>query len=86
MAPLSVGKTYSPWVGVVLGVWRKLKTIIQDTYIYGVYIFPLLLSSFWTRRSHRCLPFFPPVLASNIYRAEVSAINPTARRFFIECF
>ena len=25
--------------------------------------------SFWTSRSHRCRPFFPPVLAFNFYRA-----------------
>ena len=29
----------------------------------------LLLSSFWTRRGHRCRPFSPPVLAFNFYRA-----------------
>ena len=28
-----------------------------------------LLSSFWTSRGHRCRPFFPPVFASNFYRA-----------------
>ena len=34
----------------------------------------LLLSSFWTSRSHRCRPFFPPVLAFSFYRAQGSAI------------
>ena len=44
-------------------------------YIPGIYIFcTLLLSSFWTRRCHRCRPFFPPVLAFNFYRALGSAI------------
>ena len=33
-----------------------------------------LLSSFWTSRGHRCLPFSPPVLAFIFYRTWGSAI------------
>ena len=31
------------------------------------------------------VPFLPPVLAFNYYRAFVGSSNPTARRLFIEC-
>ena len=31
------------------------------------------------------VPFFPPVLAFDFYRAYTGFSNPTARRFLIEC-
>ena len=38
-------------------------------FFFFFFFVTLVLSSFWTSRGQKCRPFFPPVLAFNLYRA-----------------
>ena len=44
-----------------------------------------LFSSFWTSRGHRCRPFPPPGSCLQ-FVSRIGFSNPTACRFFIECY
>ena len=47
----------------------KSADAVYRTRFFFFFFGTLLLSSFWTRRGHRCHSFSSPVLAFNFYRA-----------------
>ena len=54
----------------LLAAWdRDCALLSSCDFFFFFFFLTLLLSSFWASRGHRCLPFSPPVLAFNFYRA-----------------
>ena len=51
-----------------------------------VFVFTLVLFSFWTSRGHRCRPFSPPVLAFNFFIAHKVRRSQCSSFFFHRVF
>ena len=64
----------------------KGMSVFRACFFFFSFLFrTLLLSSFWTSRSHRCRPFFSPPGPCLQLLSRIGFSTPTARRFFIEC-
>ena len=64
---------------------KRKKWYYHYTFLVFFFFCTLLLSSLWTGRGHKCRPFPPPGSCLH-FISRIGFSNPTARRFFIECY